>query len=232
MIDGSDDAPIGNLLIDRTGTCWPIAAGASNCAGKGGPTTFSRGTIPVDSGNTRGWQIEVANDGLGELWPTVQIDAYFAASNALNQLAGNRPTDCVTHRRWSDRKIDPATAAAVQGLWHPGAETSSGTWDLDDITAECARRFDATNPPPQPPPTGDLMFTLIHLRDNDAALGGMMDSHGIAPQVEWLTPARYAALANLDPPMVWLTVSDLINCTLLGPIPTGMSAGNFANVIT
>ncbi|MET0415646.1 MAG: hypothetical protein ABW022_06460, partial [Actinoplanes sp.] len=37
MIDGSDDAPVGNMLIDREGVCWPIAAGASNCAGKGGP---------------------------------------------------------------------------------------------------------------------------------------------------------------------------------------------------
>jgi hypothetical protein len=144
MIDGSDDAPIGNLLLDRTGVFWPIAAGASNCAGKGGPATFSRGECPADSGNTRGFQIEVANDGVGEPWPSVQVDAFFAGSNALNALVGNLPTDLITHAAYApDRKIDPATAAAVQGPWQPRASTSSGTWDLDDIRAECATRAGA-----------------------------------------------------------------------------------------
>jgi hypothetical protein len=141
MIDGSDDAPVGNVLLDRTGTFWPIAAGASNCAGKGGPASFSRGTIPLDQGNTRGFQIEVANNGVGEAWPQVQIDAYFAGSNALNAHVGNLPTDVITHQVWAPtRKIDPATAAAVQGPWKPRSCTSSGTWDLDDIRAECNRR--------------------------------------------------------------------------------------------
>src|SRR4051794_13956005 len=120
MINGSDDAPVGNMLLDRTGTYWPIAAGASNCAGKGGPATFSRGTVPLDSGNTRGWQIEVANNGVGERWPQVQIDAYFAGSNALNAHVGNLPTDVITHNVWAPtRKVDPATAAAVEGPWKP-----------------------------------------------------------------------------------------------------------------
>jgi N-acetylmuramoyl-L-alanine amidase-like protein len=157
MINGSDDAPIGNLLIDRTGTIWPIAAGASNCAGKGGPARFSRGEIPADSGNTRGFQIEVANNGTGEPWPQAQIDAYFAASNALNAHVGNRPDDVITHSLgagdgWTDRKIDPATAAAVQGPWRPRSIGSSGTWSLADIRAECAARA-GTTPPPTPTPT-------------------------------------------------------------------------------
>ena len=148
MIDGCDDAPVGNLLIDRTGTAWPIAAGASNCAGKGGPSTFSRGTIPADSGNTRGWQIEVANNGVGETWPQPQVDAFFAASNALNAYVGNVPGDVITHQAWAPtRKIDPATAAAVAGPWHPYAVTSSGTWSVPDIAAECARRADTPEVP-------------------------------------------------------------------------------------
>ena len=141
MIDGSDDAPIGNLLIDRDGVCWPIAAGASNCAGKGGPATFSRGTCPVDSGNTRLFNVEVANAGTGQPWPVVQIDAYFRASNALNARFGNLPADVITHQGYApDRKQDPATAAAVQGPWRPGAVTSSGTWSVDDIRDEAGRR--------------------------------------------------------------------------------------------
>jgi len=147
------DKPVGNMLIDRTGMIWPVAAGASNCAGKGGPASFSRGTIPQDTGNTRGFQIEVANNGTGEPWPQVQIDAYFRASNALNAYVGNQPTDVITHNVWAPtRKIDPATASAVQGPWVPRSSTSSGTWNLDDIKAECAAR--AAKPGPRPP-TGD-----------------------------------------------------------------------------
>lgn len=161
MIVGCDDAPVGNLLLDRTGTFWPIAAGASNCAGKGGPATFTRGTIPLDSGNTRGWQIEVANNGVGEAWPRVQVDAFFAGSNALNAHVGNTPGDVITHQAWAPtRKIDPATAAAVEGPWHPYAVTSSGTWSLPDIAAECARRA-GTTPTPQPPGGDDMPMYLV-----------------------------------------------------------------------
>lgn len=141
MINGCPDAPVGNMLLDRTGTFWPVAGGASNCAGKGGPHTFSRGTAPLDQGNTTGFQIEAANSGLGEAWPQAQVDAYYRGSNALNAFVGNQPTDVISHQVWAPtRKIDPATAAAVQGPWKPRSCTSSGTWNLDDIKAECARR--------------------------------------------------------------------------------------------
>jgi hypothetical protein len=160
MIHGSDDAPIGNMLLDRDGVVWPIAAGAANTQGKGGPATFSRGTVPVDQGNSRIWGIEVANSGLGETWPLAQVDAYFAASNALSVVMfGNRPDDVITHGGpdgWApDRKIDPATAAAVTGTWRPAAVTSSGTWSLDDIRGECARRATTTTPPPEEPDMTD-----------------------------------------------------------------------------
>ena len=160
------DAPVGNMTIDRNGVVWPVAAGASNCAGKGGPASFSRGTIPLDSGNTRGWNIEVANNGVGEAWPVGQIDAYFASSNALNAHFGNQPTDVITHHEWAPtRKIDPATAWAVQGGWSPRSVSSSGTWSVDDIAAECARRAGGA---PLPPPTGDddMPARLIKGGDN------------------------------------------------------------------
>lgn len=163
MCSGSDDAPIGNLYIDRDGVCWPIAAGASNCAGKGGPVTFSRGTIPLDAGNTRGWQIEVANNGVGERWPQAQIDAAFRASNALNAHVGNLVSDVVTHALgvgdgWTDRKIDPATAAAVEGPWQPRSTNSSGTWLLGDIRAECVARDTST---PTPPEEDDMLRKVL-----------------------------------------------------------------------
>jgi N-acetylmuramoyl-L-alanine amidase len=163
MINGSDDAPVGNMLIDRDGVCWPIAAGASNCAGKGGPATFSRGTIPADQGNTRGWQIEVANNGVGEAWSVETMDAFFRASNAMNARFGNPPTDVITHQVWAPtRKIDPATASAVQGGWKPRSCTSSGTWELDDIRAECTKR--ATAPTPAPDREDDMLHIIAEGR--------------------------------------------------------------------
>jgi len=153
MIRNSPSRPVGNMLIDRQGVCWPVAAGASNCAGKGGPMTFSNGSIPLDMGNTRGWQIEVANSGLGEPWPQVQIDAFFKASNAMNKRFGNKPTDITSHARgagdgYTSRKIDPATAGAVQGPWRPRSTNTSGTWNLSDMRAEALRR---SAPAPIPP---------------------------------------------------------------------------------
>jgi N-acetylmuramoyl-L-alanine amidase-like protein len=160
QIDGCDDAPVGNCLLDRTGTFWPVAAGAANTAGKGGPLTLSRGTIPVDSANTRSFAFEVANDGVGEGWPQVQVDAYFRGSNAINAMLGNRPDDVFSHalgegNGWTDRKIDPATANAVQGPWKPRSVNSSGTWSLTDIRNECLRRAGSVPAPIPTPPNGD-----------------------------------------------------------------------------
>ncbi len=155
--EGCDDAPVGNMTIMRDGSVWMVAAGAANTAGKGGPLTLSRGVVPLDSGNSTTWAFEVANNGVGEPWPQIQIDAYFAASNELNRRFGNLPTDIFTHALgagdgWTSRKVDPGTAAAVQGPWKPRSVTSSGTWSQADIRAECARRA-GTTPEPEPEPT-------------------------------------------------------------------------------
>jgi hypothetical protein len=160
------DKPVGNMTIDRNGVVWPVAAGASNCAGKGGPASFSRGTIPLDKGNTMGWNIEVANNGVGEPWPVAQIDAYFSASNALNYHFGNHPTDVITHHEWAPtRKIDPARGSAVQGPWQPRETNSSGTWDLHDIRNECLARAGHA-PSPRPPEDDDMKARLIKGGDN------------------------------------------------------------------
>jgi N-acetylmuramoyl-L-alanine amidase len=167
---GCDDAPVGNMTIARDGVVWPVAAGASNCAGKGGPANFSRGQVALDSGNTGCWNIEVANNGVGEAWPVAQIDAYFKASNALNAHFGNQPDDVITHNAWAPtRKIDPATAEAVQGPWVPTRSTSSGTWNLDDIKNECVARASG-GPGPMPPQEDDDMGTPATAWTNNGRL--------------------------------------------------------------
>ena len=164
---GSGDAPIGNATIMRDGSIWMVAAGAANTAGKGGPITFSRGVVPKDSGNTTTWAFEVANNGVGEAWPQVQIDAYFAASNEMNRRFGNQPTDVMTHSGYCQpscpgRKIDPATASAVQGPWKPRSLNSSGTWNQDDVRSECSKRAGGSVPPPDPtPPPSGQTYTVV-----------------------------------------------------------------------
>ena len=173
QITGCDDAPVGNMTIMRDGSVWLVAAGAANTAGKGGPLSLSRGTIPADSANTRTVAIEVANNGVGEPWPQMQIDSYFRTSNAINAKLGNLPSDVFSHalgsgNGWTDRKIDPATASAVQGPWKPRSCNNSGTWNLDDIRTECIRRSGVQPPLPGPTPEDDEMVWVIKGGDSDS----------------------------------------------------------------
>jgi hypothetical protein len=134
---------------------------------------MSRGQVPQDQANSRTFAIEAANNGVGEAWPAVMIDAYFTGSNALNARFGNAPTDVFNHQTWAPtRKIDPATAPAVQGLWVPGSSTSSGTWRQDDVTAECLARATADpDPDPDPDPEeDDAMSKMLLARDTTGAL--------------------------------------------------------------
>jgi len=163
QVRGNPDNPVGNLTLGRNGDAWPIAGGASNCSGKGGPTKFSRGTCPTDGGNTTLVNTEVNNNGVGEPWSTKLIDAYFAWSNAINTYLGNLAADIVGHAHYTSRKVDPATADAVQGPWKPRSCNSSGTWNLDDMRAECLRRATTTDTPEVPDMTDDQARQLAEL---------------------------------------------------------------------
>jgi hypothetical protein len=151
---GNPDAPVANLYLDRDGAVWVCAGGATNTNGKGGPVTVSKGVIPLDQLNTYAVSMEIANAGTGQPWPQVQVNAAFAVSLAVCAAYGLQPDDVLTHYGWCEpsckgRKIDPATADAVQGAWRPSSVSTSGTWSQDDLRAECRRRATVT-PPPTP----------------------------------------------------------------------------------
>jgi N-acetylmuramoyl-L-alanine amidase len=152
--------PTANLYISRDGEVWVMAAGATNTNGKGsGERSTSRGTVPVDSMNTYAVGVEIGNNGIGEPYSQATIDTAFTTSLTITNRLGLLPTDVIHHQGYApDRKIDPATAGAVQGPWRPLSINGSGTWSLSDLKAECKRR--AAPPPvvPVPKPEPDLAW--------------------------------------------------------------------------
>lgn len=138
---GSDIAPISNLLVDRDGVVWILAAGATNTNGSGGPWVLSRGIVPADCMNVHAVGMEIANTGVGETYPAAQIEAAFLASVTIGHRLELEASDVCSHAAWAPgRKIDPAGPTA--GDWHPAPVNASGTWSLDDLVAEHVRRWD------------------------------------------------------------------------------------------
>lgn len=151
--EASDDRPIGAMHLDRNGRVTIGAAGATNCQGKGGPWSLSRGTIPLDKGNTYGIAIEAANNGVGEPWPQDQTDAYVALVAALCDYRGLDPRrDVLAHFEWVQpscpgRKIDPAGPSPYA--------TGSSKWNMDAFRADVAN----CGPTPTPPEPEDDAVT-------------------------------------------------------------------------
>jgi N-acetylmuramoyl-L-alanine amidase len=144
----NDDGPVGAIYLARSGAVTVGAAGATNCQGKGGPWSTSRGTIPVDSGNRYALAIEAANRGDGEPWPSAQTDAYVELVAALVEWYGLEYGDVMSHWEWvappptTGRKIDPAGNSP----WATGA----ASWNMDAFRATVAGA-----PPPPHPNEGD-----------------------------------------------------------------------------
>jgi len=158
----SDNAPVCNLDIKSSGEVVIIAAGPTNTNGKGsGTRNTSKGTVPVDSMNSYALGIEFYNNGVGGAWPRIQIDVGFAVVTTILRKLGLQPTDLFTHEGYApDRKVDPATAAAVQGLWTPRSKNSSGSWNDGDLRAENVARSAGAPPPEEPPEEDDEMMMI------------------------------------------------------------------------
>jgi N-acetylmuramoyl-L-alanine amidase len=136
--NASDDRPIGAMLLDRTGRVTVGAAGATNCAGKGGPWETSAGTVPLDKGNAFTVSIEAANGGTGEAWPPAQTSAYLVLVDTLCRYLELDPLrDVAAHFEWAPtRKIDPAGPSP----WAAGA----ASWDMDAFRGDVCNGADLT----------------------------------------------------------------------------------------
>lgn len=189
----NSNRPTANLMLDRTGMFWTLAAGATNTNGKGVATNFSKGTVPANAMNTYAIGIEALNNGVGEPWSERMVDAYFTGSNALASAYGLRFNDLMTHSGYApQRKIDPATAAAVRGRWQPRSINSAGAWNLSDIRNEAMRR--GGQPAQRPPQVGDdeMSIRIFESQSNPKEFLAMFfaecDAQGRSIELQWSGP--------------------------------------------
>lgn len=182
-----DVAPMSNLFLDRSGTYWVCAAGATNTNGKGGPL----GPLPVNSANSRVIGIEAGNNGIGESWPDAMQDAYVAGVAVLAEAYGIGTGAVYAHHEWAPtRKIDPAGPSRF------GSVNAHSSWDMDAFRAAVAARRGA--PPPALTQTPAVPAT--------SAPGGA-DTAGIyvvQPADSWWS---IAARTLGDPAMNWPVIA-------------------------
>ena len=137
-----DVQPMANLYLDRSGTWWVCAAGATNTNGKGGPL----GPLPKDSANSRVIGVEAANNGVGEPWPDAMQDSYVAGVAAMADAYGIDTAHVYAHHEWApSRKIDPAGPSRF------GSVNRSSSWDMGAFRAAVAAQRGDAPPPPTPP---------------------------------------------------------------------------------
>lgn len=99
--NGETAAPLCNLLVGRDGSFHLIAAGRAYHAGDG---SYSG----VTDGNANMIGIEAENNGRGERWPDVQIQAMQKATAALLRYMRKPATMCCGHKEWRPGgKVDP-----------------------------------------------------------------------------------------------------------------------------
>ena len=160
--DGRRDlpGPLAQFGLRRDGTWVVVAAGRANHNGYGHWGNNSIG-------------IEAYNDGVGEPWPTVQIDAWVAGTAAICRHLGLDAGQVLGHKETDPRrKIDPA-----------GIDMDDMRYRIDTAIIDTAIRLipnptdppDPTDPtdPPDPPDLEDdmpyLLIAKVSAPGNDTA---------------------------------------------------------------
>lgn len=96
--------PLAQLVLERDGTFRVIAVGVCWHAGRGSWPGW-----PTNNANYHTIGIEAVNNGIGQDWPAVQLDAYKRGVAAILRRIGRGSNDCVGHKEYSSEgKIDPA----------------------------------------------------------------------------------------------------------------------------
>lgn len=180
MWNTAANRPVGNIYIARDGTVTLGAAGAANTQGAGGPIGTSRGVVPVDASNRYHIAIEASNNGVGEVWPKVQLDAYLKLVQVLCDVYGFDPfQDVIFHQTWApDRKIDPAGPTPAYPQW--GGTSGRSTWDLGAFRESVV----GSNTPP-PDMSDFTIHNPVRIADQTVGAGAAtlpVTPHGYTPE--------------------------------------------------
>ena len=125
LVTGRPDlvGPLSQLGLRRDGTWVVVASGRANHNGYG---TWGNSSIGI----------EAYNDGVGEPWPTVQVESWVNGTAAILRHLGLNTASVKGHKETDPkRKIDPA------GL------------DMNQMRARIAQRLTYVPPAPKPTPT-------------------------------------------------------------------------------
>lgn len=119
--------PLAQFLISKSGAVYLISQGYSNHAGSGMSSALARvrkEQVPAGRAKSKGditgnryfWGIEVENNGVGEAYPDVQIQALVTLCAALCELNGWSENRIIHHKEWTSRKIDMSYRGDVRGM--------------------------------------------------------------------------------------------------------------------
>ncbi|AKJ72296.1 endolysin [Gordonia phage GMA4] len=142
--DGRPDlpGPLAQLVLERDGTYRVIAAGVCWHAGRGSWPGW-----PTNNANYHTIGIEAVNDGRGQPWPAVQLDAYRRGTAAIARKAGFGASMAAGHREYSSEgKIDPTginmdAARADVGRLIKGAPKPAPLPNLINEAAEASKAW-------------------------------------------------------------------------------------------
>lgn len=147
-MDGRSDlpGPLCHLLLGRDGVYRTISGGRANHAGKGSMRVLKdleRDAAPKGDARQFGYPdevdgngvligVEVENDGRGEPWSALVLDAMVRGGAAISRLYGWSSARHIAHREWTKRKPDPAGV--------------SMTWFRDEVAARVRPQEDELTP--------------------------------------------------------------------------------------
>lgn len=136
------DGPLCHIGLDRNGIAHLVGWDNCNHAGEGDRDVLSAvladHIIPPTNqdnvdGNPHFWGIEVMNNGLGEKYPLVQIEALVKINAAICRASGWKETSCIHHREWTRRKIDMSYRGPLRKYIKQALAMKPGVWHLPGI---------------------------------------------------------------------------------------------------
>lgn len=167
--------PLCQVLLARDGTCYLVAAGRANHAGSGGWDGLA--------GNSSVMGIEAENDGVGEPWPAVQLDAYRRLARAMNHGMSAAARRTCAHREWTPRKIDPT------GIDMPAFRRAIAQ-EVSDMSAKAEQQIDAIHQMLSGNPTLPFGLRPVLGAAQHAALYVVVDADGARWVTDGLTARR------------------------------------------